>query len=95
MSKNEHEASAGAGGGHDAKPGSAHAGAAHAADAHGADAHAAHGKKHRDHDHPPGTPPWLISFGDMMTLFLCFFIMLVTMAKTQDAGLMAKGFGWL
>jgi hypothetical protein len=48
--------------------------------------------KSHDHDHgKPGTPPWLISFGDMMTLFLCFFIMLVTMAKTQDAGLMANG----
>lgn len=55
-------------------------------------AHGGHHKSH-DHDHGPGTPPWLISFGDMMTLFLCFFIMLVTMAKTQDAGLMAKGLG--
>ncbi|MBL8858709.1 MAG: OmpA family protein [Planctomycetes bacterium] len=67
---------------------------------HGADGHSgghggAHGGRHKSHDHdlPPGTPPWLISFGDMMTLFLCFFIMLVTMAKTQDAGLMAKGLG--
>ncbi len=60
-------------------------------DGHGG-AHGGHHKSH-DHDHPPGTPPWLISFGDMMTLFLCFFIMLVTMAKTQDAGLMAKGIG--
>ncbi len=59
--------------------------------------HGGHGghKPHKahDHDHGPGTPPWLISFGDMMTLFLCFFIMLVTMAKTQDAGLMANGLG--
>jgi chemotaxis protein MotB len=41
----------------------------------------------------PGTPPWLISFGDMMTLFLCFFIILVTMAPKQDAGLVAAGVG--
>jgi flagellar motor protein MotB len=41
----------------------------------------------------PGTPPWLISFGDMMTLFLCFFIILVTMAPKQDAGLVAAGIG--
>lgn len=77
--------------------------------AHGAEAHGEHGDghgdghggghhggghhKHHEHDHGPGTPPWLISFGDMMTLFLCFFIMLVTMAKTQDAGLMARGIG--
>jgi len=47
-----------------------------------------------DHeDAGPGTPPWLISFGDMMTLFLCFFIVLVTMAPKQDAGLVAAGIG--
>jgi len=47
-----------------------------------------------DHDDAgPGTPPWLISFGDMMTLFLCFFIVLVTMAPKQDAGLVAAGIG--
>lgn len=41
----------------------------------------------------PGVPPWLISFGDMMTLFLCFFIILVTMAPKPDAGLVAAGVG--
>lgn len=86
----------------------AHGAAAHEKGGHGAEAHAegdhgdghgghggGHGGHHKshEHDHGPGTPPWLISFGDMMTLFLCFFIMLVTMAKTQDAGLMAKGLG--
>jgi chemotaxis protein MotB len=52
-------------------------------------------KKHKAHAHdaPPGVPPWLISFGDMMTLFLCFFIVLVTMAPKQDAGLIAAGLG--
>lgn len=60
----------------------------------GHDAHGGHGghKGHDDHGHH-GPPPWLISFGDMMTLFLCFFIMLVTMAPTRDAGLMAAGLG--
>jgi chemotaxis protein MotB len=69
--------------------------------AHGGGAHApghGHGgkhKKHKEHAHdgPPGVPPWLMSFGDMMTLFLCFFIMLVTMAQRQDAGLIARGLG--
>ena len=73
-----------------AKPAEAH-GEAHA------DAHAVHAehKKHKAHAHdaPPGVPPWLISFGDMMTLFLCFFIVLVTMAPKQDAGLVAAGLG--
>ena len=76
--------------GHDA-----HAGQAGHGDAHAAGGHDAHGGKHKAHEHdaPPGVPPWLISFGDMMTLFLCFFIILVTMAKKQDAGLVARGLG--
>lgn len=41
----------------------------------------------------PGVPPWLISFGDMMTLFLCFFIILVTMAPKPESGLVAAGLG--
>jgi len=49
-------------------------------------------EKHEEHPHH-GPPPWLISFGDMMTLFLCFFIILVTMAPTQDSGLTAAGLG--
>jgi chemotaxis protein MotB len=66
--------------------------------AHDENAHVSHVASHRKHgdheeDRGPKTPPWLISFGDMMTLFLCFFIMLVTMARTQDAGLMASGLG--
>jgi chemotaxis protein MotB len=66
------------------------------AEAHGAEheGHEGH-KQHKPHAHeaPPGVPPWLISFGDMMTLFLCFFIVLVTMAPKQDAGLIAAGLG--
>ena len=81
-------------------PASAHghakdAGAGHAAAAHGGDGGHGKHKRHKPHeDHPHhGPPPWLISFGDMMTLFLCFFIILVTMAPTQDAGLAAAGLG--
>jgi flagellar motor protein MotB len=40
-----------------------------------------------------GPPPWLMSYGDMMTLFLCFFIVLTTMADRQDDDLMAAGLG--
>ena len=40
-----------------------------------------------------GVPGWLVSFGDMMTLILTFFILLVSLASQQDAGLVAAGLG--
>ena len=40
-----------------------------------------------------GAPAYMVSFGDMMTLILCFFILLVAMAKEQNFGLVAKGLG--
>ena len=40
-----------------------------------------------------GAPAYLVSFGDMMTLILCFFILLVAMAKERDSGLVARGIG--
>ena len=92
MSGHDHDPKA-AHGAHDAHGGGEHeAHAEHGAEHAAHDAHAGHGK-HREHEHPPGVPPWLISFGDMMTLFLCFFIVLVTMAPKQDAGLVAAGLG--
>jgi chemotaxis protein MotB len=41
----------------------------------------------------PGPPAYMVSFGDMMTLILTFFILLVSMSEEQQAGLVAKGVG--
>lgn len=38
-----------------------------------------------------GAPGYMVSFGDMMTLILCFFILLVSMSEERNTGLMAKG----
>jgi chemotaxis protein MotB len=40
-----------------------------------------------------GAPMWMVSFGDMMTLILTFFILLVSMSKEQQEGLLARGVG--
>ena len=44
-------------------------------------------------DPKPGIPAWLVSFGDMMTLILTFFILLVSLANTQQPNGMARGVG--
>lgn len=40
-----------------------------------------------------GAPAYMVSFGDMMTLILCFFILLVALAEERNYGMMAKGLG--
>ena len=37
-------------------------------------------------DPPPGVPEWVVTYGDMMSLLLTFFIMLVSMAETKQDG---------
>ena len=35
-------------------------------------------------DAPPGVPEWVVTYGDMMSLLLTFFIMLVSMSEIQE-----------
>jgi chemotaxis protein MotB len=38
-------------------------------------------------------PAWLVSFGDMMTLILTFFILLITLSREREYALVADGLG--
>ena len=40
-----------------------------------------------------GAPAYMVSFGGLMTLVLCFFILLVSLASEQSYGMVAKGLG--
>ncbi len=46
-----------------------------------------------DEPEKKGAPAWMVSFGDMMTLILTFFILLVSLAHERQSGLIAKGVG--
>jgi chemotaxis protein MotB len=39
-----------------------------------------------DDDAPPGVPEWVVTYGDMMSLLLTFFIMLVSMSTVKQEG---------
>lgn len=39
-----------------------------------------------DEDAPPGVPEWVVTYGDMMSLLLTFFIMLVSMSELKEEG---------
>lgn len=41
-------------------------------------------------DPPPGVPEWLVTFGDMMSLLLTFFIMLVSMSEMKSESRVAS-----
>ncbi|HCS52176.1 OmpA family protein [uncultured Rubinisphaera sp.] len=39
-----------------------------------------------DDDGPPGVPEWVVTYGDMMSLLLTFFIMLVSLSQMKQDG---------
>ena len=43
-----------------------------------------------DDDAPPGVPEWVVTYGDMMSLLLTFFIMLVSMSQLKEDGKMRE-----
>jgi flagellar motor protein MotB len=44
-------------------------------------------------DNAPETPAWIVSFTDMITLLLAFFVLLQSFAKEQDPELYRQGQG--
>lgn len=42
-------------------------------------------KKSKDECPPPGAPAWMATYGDMVTLLLCFFVLLFSMSSVDVA----------
>jgi chemotaxis protein MotB len=49
--------------------------------------------KKRQEDEAEGTPAWIVSFADMITLLLAFFVLLQSFAQEQDPELFHEGQG--
>jgi len=50
-------------------------------------------KKHTEDESAPGAPAWTVTFSDMITLLLTFFVLLLSLGSTKDAGIVDKGRG--
>lgn len=42
-------------------------------------------KKRKEDTPPPGSPAWMSTFGDMMNLLLCFFVLLFSMSTMEES----------
>ena len=51
------------------------------------------GKQKPPESKPPAAPGWIVSFADMITNLMTFFILLCAFAQQQEAGLVADGIG--
>jgi len=40
-------------------------------------------KRKKDDSPPPGVPGWMVTYGDLMSLLLCFFVLLVSMSTME------------